>query len=248
MRINQRIEPKTALRKDGKSKKRKETSLPPPNKTIANLIFDRIWEINPILSLTSQMASLTGLRYSDASWLRYDDFYDENENFLEQFNVCQQKPYRMRISRMKQPSESDEAEAFRKSLVVVYTTPEIQEIVEQTRLFTDGGGYLFSNARSRKVVSGEVVYRPMSVSSADNHHKLVRQKLEREGVVVRGLATHSWRKFFALMLDEAGTPLKNIRDLLGHSSIDITDKYLHSFKGELQKNVQSLSLESNKYE
>lgn len=245
MRINQRIEPKTTLRKDGRSKKRKETSLPPPNKKIANLIFDRLWEISPTLSLTSQMSSLTGLRYSDTSWLRYDDFYDENGNFVEQFNVCQQKPYRMRISRIKEPSENDRAEAFRKSSLVVYTTPEIQEIVEQTRLFSDGGGYLFSNARSKKIINDEVVYRPMSVSSADNHHKIVKQRLEREGVVIKGLATHSWRKFFALMLDEAGTPLKNIRDLLGHSSIHITDKYLHSFKGELQKNVQGLSLESN---
>jgi integrase len=246
MRINQRIERKAIIKRDGTKKRTKQKSLPPPNKEIANLIFDLLWEINPTLSLTAQISALTGLRYSDASWLMFEDFYDDEGNFVDQFDLCQQKPYNMRLSRIDNPSNEDKAEAFRKSIVVVYTNPEIKNIVEEAQRFTDGGGFLFSNPRSRKTVNGEVIYRPMTVSSADDHHKNVTKLLKQRGIKIKGLATHSWRKFFALMLDQAGTPLKNIRDLLGHSSIAITDRYLHSFKDELQANVQGLSLESKK--
>lgn len=240
-RINQRIDaslykPNKAT---GKTKKRKEPSMPPKDKEEANRILDRLYERSPTLALCSQISALTGLRYSDASWLTYDDFYDEHGNFKPFFTLCQQKPFRMRVGRKDKPMTT--AEAFKKSSVTIYTNEDIQNIVEETRRFSCGGGFLFSNARSRKTLEdGTVIERPMSVVSADWHHQQVKKELRLSYT----LGTHSWRKFFALLLVKNGATVEKIRDLLGQSSLISTNAYLHSFSGDLQEHIKGLSLGS----
>lgn len=237
-RINQRIDfndKESQGREPIKSKKVK--SMPPENKKQANLILDRLYEYNPILSLTCKMSVLTGLRYSDASWLKYSDFYDEFGNFRPQITVVQQKTYRMRVGRKKKPTNHDEA--VRKSSLTVYTNSEIEELVKDTRYFSDGGGFLFSNRRSRKVLQNdEIVYRPMSVESADKCHVKVKKDLKLNFA----LGTHSWRKMFAQLLLDNGTSIEKIRDLLGHSSLVSTNAYLSSFSKDLKEQIQQISL------
>lgn len=139
-RINKRIDMNLgsilsddSVTADKKTKKRKEPAMPPPSKEEANRILDCLWEKNPVLSLTSSLSAMTGLRYSDASWMRYSDFYDDLGNFRTSLKVCQQKTFNMRIGRKNNPAS--EAQAFRNSLVTVYTNSEIKNIVEETRLF-----------------------------------------------------------------------------------------------------------------
>ena len=238
-RINQRID--ASLYKPnsttGKMKKRKAPSMPPKDKKEANRILDRLYERSPTLALCCQMSALTGLRYSDASWLTYDDFYDEHDNFKPFFTLCQQKTFRMRVGRKDNPMS--DSEAYRKSSVTIYTNKEIQNIVEESRIFSTGGGFLFSNPRSRKKLEdGTYIERPMSVVSADWHH----QKVKNDMRLSYTLGTHSWRKFFALLLVQNGATVEKIRDLLGQSSLISTNAYLHSFTGDLQQHINELSL------
>ncbi len=238
-RINRRVDarisvPTTNL---GKPKKKKEKSLPPHSIELANIIFDRLHEYNPRLALTSQLSSLTGLRYSDCSWLKYDDFYDEYGNFKSSFSVCQQKTFGMRIGRKKNPLNEDEA--FRKSLCTVYTSPEIEELVEESRFFSNGSEFLFANPRSKKVLdNGQVIERPMSVESASEIHKKVQDDLKLDFK----LGTHSWRKFFALMLIQQGATVVEIRDLLGQDSLASTNAYLEPILDVLKNHISNLSL------
>lgn len=225
-----------------KKKKCKEASMPPPSITDANRILDALYDRNPTLSLCCQMSALTGLRYSDAAWLKYDDFYDEYGNFRSVVKVCQQKPFNMRMGRRDAKHTKEyKRDAKRKSIVSVYTTSEIKALVEETRHFSEGSEFLFANGRSRTVVSdGISISRPMHVVSANRHHAAVRDELKLDYM----LGTHSWRKFFALQLIRNGTTIEKIRDLLGQTSLTSTDKYLHSFIHELQREVQNVTLES----
>lgn len=238
MRINKRIDASLENQDNqNRLRKRKEASLPPQTKAEAQLILDRIWDISPVLSLCCSISALTGLRYSDASWLRFDDFYDEYGNFRESFKLCQQKTFRMRTGKKKSPMPK--AEAYGKSLVTIYTNEEIESVVQEARLLNPKGEYLFSNKRSAKVKNGNRIERPMSVVSADRHHAKVRKELQ----LPYTLATHSWRKMFALLLLRNKVSIEQIRDSLGHSTIMSTDKYLHSFTTELKSNIQKISLQ-----
>jgi integrase len=51
---------------------------------------------------------------------------------------------------------------------------------------------------------------------------------------------HSCRHSFASWLAEAGTPLQVIRELLGHKTLAMTERYSHLLPGTLQKAVQGL--------
>ncbi|MEZ9863843.1 tyrosine-type recombinase/integrase [Vibrio breoganii] len=242
-RLNPRIDAK--ILDDSKSstngaKKTKTASMPPKTIEQANRILDALYDRSPTLSLCCQMSALTGLRYSDSAWLKYSDFYDKHGNFLEQVTVIQQKSYNMRLGRSGvELTKENRIAALRKSKVEIYTTQEIQKIVEETRYFSDGSEFLFANARSRtKDENGEVVSRPMHVVSADRHHTAVQDELKLNF----NLGTHSWRKFFALQLVRNGTTIEKIRDLLGQSSLASTDRYLHSFTHELRGEVQKVSL------
>ncbi|WP_039970646.1 tyrosine-type recombinase/integrase [Vibrio halioticoli] len=223
-------------------KKRKTASMPPESVKDANRILDALYERSPILSLCCQMSALTGLRYSDSTWLRYDDFYDSYGNFKDSVAVVQQKPFNMRMGRKDSEfSAEKERNALRKSIVTLYTTNEIKKIVDETRLFSGGSDFLFANARSKTTDEfGGVITRPMHIVSADRHHSAVQDDLQLKFK----LGTHSWRKFFALQLVRSGTTIEKIRDLLGQTSLVSTDKYLHSFTHELRAEVQKISLES----
>ena len=236
-RINKRIEKPAQQTKTGEAKKIKGASMPPESMEQANQIFDELWERSPILCLTAQMSSLTGLRYSDASWLRYDDFFDEFDQFKSQFEVCQQKVFRIRESR-KSESENT-SEIFRKSVVTIYTSEAIKEIVEETRHHSSSASFLFGNKRSQLVTdSGEIIERPMSVETASWHHLEVKKKLK----LGYTLGTHSWRKFYVRLLIDNGATVEKVRDLLGQSSLQSTNHYLHSIETDLNELVNKLSL------
>lgn len=236
-RMNKRIERPTVTTKTGEVKKTKQESKPPESIEQANQIFDELWERNPLLCLTAQMSALTGLRYSDASWLKYSDFYDDFDQFKPSFELCQQKVYRIRASR-KSESESD-SDLFRKSLVTIYNNQEIRQIVEETRHHSSSTTYLFANKRSQiKMDNGDIVERPMSVETAAWHHLEVKKKLK----LGYTLGTHSWRKLFVRLLIDNGATIEKVRDLLGQSSLQSTNHYLHSMEDDLNSLVNNLSL------
>ncbi len=242
-KINKRIDEQLGISKsldpNGKAgRKRKEASLPPKNAKDANKIFDELWEINPVLSLCSQMQSLTGLRYSDASWLRFDDLEsNDGVGYVEQFPVIQQKVFNM-LTHEKYKNIS-RAEAIKKSRVHILVNQSIIELVEECRLVNPNSHYLFANKRSSYIdEDGKPADRPMSVNSASEHHLKISKKLKLD----YPLGTHSWRKYFAKLAIDNGADVIDVRDLLGQLSLNSTNTYLHSFDDKLRPIVNKISL------
>ena len=239
LRTNKRIDERLTLQRksNGELKKRKEASLPPSNADEANKIFDELWEINPVLSLSCQMQSLTGLRYSDASWLKYDDFIASSGHYLEHFDVIQQKVFNMLMhDKYKNISE---AQAVKSSTVRIYINDAIKDVVAECKAINAESEYLFSNKRSAYLDEENVRReRPMSVHSASEHHLNVQKKLKLD----YPLGTHSWRKYFAKLLLDHNATVVDVRDLLGHSSLNSTNTYLQTFEDKLKPLIQKLSL------
>lgn len=153
-----------------------------------------------MLSLTASMSALTGLRYSDASWLTFDDFVDQSGEYREHIDICQQKPYRMRIGRGIEPSV-----AFRASTVRIFVNDGFKEIIEECRIHSCSETLLFANSRSTyRSPDGDGYERPMAVQSANWHHEKVKTKLR----IDYPLGTHSWRKYFAKKMLAKGVTLE----------------------------------------
>ncbi|NOI32277.1 tyrosine-type recombinase/integrase [Vibrio coralliilyticus] len=236
-RINQRIDFDSSITTNhvGKPKRRKEATKPPKNAKEAKAIIDELYDRSPLLALTSSMSALTGLRYSDASWLKFSDFKDEFGNWKSSFDVCQQKTYRMRIARNKDNATS----AYNASLVRIFLNEDIKEIVEECRFLSCSKEFLFANKRSRVVdEQGRTIDRPMDIRSANYHHENVRKKLKLN----YSLNTHSWRKYFAKKLIQKGETLEKVRDSLGQTSLNSTNHYLTTFDEELAPIIEKMRL------
>jgi len=59
-------------------------------------------------------------------------------------------------------------------------------------------------------------------------HRIVRGLLERAGLAGQGITVHKLRHTFATHLVRNGVDVKTVQELLGHSDLGTTAKYLHS--------------------
>jgi excisionase family DNA binding protein len=102
------------------------------------------------------------------------------------------------------------------------------ELLRELRMKNPGSDYIFSNPQTGKpfVEIG----------------KAFRTACRRSGV--KGMRFHDLRHTFASRLIEAGTDIITVRDLLGHSSVKLTERYTHS-KNELKRRAVE-SLENGK--
>ncbi len=216
-----------------KVRKVKKPSLPPKNDKELKDILDAVYDKNPALAYTLQMQSLSGLRYSDCSQLMFSDFY-RNGQLVEQFDIIQQKTYYSRLKKMESNDKYTEQEKHRlaasRSKVTIYVTEEMIELLEACKLYNPGGEYLFAN-KNRKSQGFA-----MDIRSAEYH----LSKVEIDLMLNYQLKTHSFRKMFAVKLLRSGVDVVKIRDLLGHSSLDSTNKYLSTISDELKQAVENL--------
>ncbi|UJF18101.1 hypothetical protein L0B53_13870 [Vibrio sp. SS-MA-C1-2] len=83
-----------------KKERRKVPSKPPKNSHILDSILLQVEMKNEILSLILKMQAITGLRFSDASWLRFDDVIEDNR-YKDKFIVYQQKLFNSALTRLK---------------------------------------------------------------------------------------------------------------------------------------------------
>jgi len=77
---------------------------------------------------------------------------------------------------------------------------------------------------------------PLSLRQA---HRLIDSLIQRAGLSGR-VTSHSFRKGFASMMLDRGANLKVIQELLGHSSLAVTEKYLGCGYGNLRQAVSTL--------
>ncbi len=217
-------------------RKKKKPSLPPRNDHEFLDILDAVYVRNPILSYNLHMQALTGLRYSDASWLMFDDFF-QHKQWVDRFTVIQQKIFNMQMGRLAKkgvPEKEAVSIATQKAQVTIFVNDEIKTLVEKCRLFNANSPYLFANKNPKS--QGYA----MDIRNAEYHLRHV----EKELALNFPLRTHSFRKLFAVKLIQQGATIEKIRDLLGQKSLESTNKYLSTLDQTLLTLVDNLHYES----
>lgn len=89
-------------------------------------------------------------------------------------------------------------------------------------------GYLFLD-RARKYDNNLQFERKLD-SVRRMYHEHLRQAMQDQGI--KGFGTHDLRRIFATNLLQQGAPITDVRDLLGHKSIQTTEIYLPKHRGE----------------
>ena len=57
---------------------------------------------------------------------------------------------------------------------------------------------------------------------------MVQTVIGKAGLTGKGISTHKFRHTFATQLIRRGVDVRTVQELLGHSSLQTTAKYLHS--------------------
>ena len=153
----------------------------------------------------------TGLRPGEACALRWDDVYFERGVIVVRRAVTRDAAGEPSVSDPKTP---------RSRRVVPILRDLGAELLRhqawQRELDLDAGGLLFTNQEGRML-------RPWTFSTRD-----LQRTLRGAGITKR-LTLYSLRHTFATLHVEAGTSLKRVADLLGHSTIQQTaDTYMHA--------------------
>lgn len=65
-----------------------------------------------------------------------------------------------------------------------------------------------------------------------------RHRLERSGL--QPIRWHALRRVFAAILQDQGVPLERVRDLLGHSTLRVTEHYAYTMPGRMAEDVRAV--------
>ncbi len=215
-------------------------------------ILDCMDRISPLISMMIEFESRTGLRYADASQLKFTDVM-KNGQPRDSFDVVQTKSYKMRLNRIEKEEEirlkelellatsmsegelsskrsklqasmkKKRAEAKQKSKVTVGVSQGLKGLIMQIYAFNKGHELMFQSrhhhAKPNTAISRSYINRQL-------------KRVGKEVGVNFDLSSHSMRKTFATLLMNNRVNSKTISKLLGHSSVAITDAYLHSCKND----------------
>ena len=101
---------------------------------------------------------------------------------------------------------------------VVPLTPEVVEAIKEYLAWRGPtqSNHLFISQMWGQPISGARI------------HRIVRGLLERAGLAGQGITVHKLRHTFATHLVRNGVDVKTVQELLGHSDLGTTAKYLHS--------------------
>ena len=204
-------------------------SEPPRSPKQCRQILQEVDQVNPIIALMLEFSALTGLRYSDASQVRISDVYI-NGVIRDSITVVQTKSYNKRLTIYKR--RMDERAAIRlakqKSEIEIHFNEQCKELIADAYHINQGRKLLFESERRKE--------QPYSAQYVNRVLKAVAFKLK----LTFELSTHSFRKSYAKMLIDNGGNHHNVRDALGHSSLEVTDKYLKSFMSESKNLVNKI--------
>jgi len=101
---------------------------------------------------------------------------------------------------------------------MVPLTPQVVEAIQQYLAWR-------GPTRSDHLFISQMWGQPISGARI---HRIVRQLLERAGLSGQGITVHKLRHTFATHLVRNGVDVKTVQELLGHSDLGTTAKYLHS--------------------
>jgi len=114
---------------------------------------------------------------------------------------------------------------------MVPLTPEVVEAIQEYLAWRGPtqSNHLFISQMWGQPISGARI------------HRIVRALLERAGLAGQGITVHKLRHTFATHLVRNGVDVKTVQELLGHSDLGTTAKYLHSDGQAKQAAVARLS-------
>ena len=189
-------------------------AFPVTNKRELQEILERMDSINPMIRLMLEFEARTGLRYSDASNVKFIDVMI-NGVVKSSFDVIQSKTYKKRIS-----CGIDEKSAKTASKKTVYINDPLKKLIEEAMYFGDGNKLLFQSthhlAKPDSPITIQYVNRVLKRIAVD-------MKLPYQ------LSTHSMRKTFAMMLIDNGASMAVVMKSLGQSSLSSTQHYVDTF-------------------
>lgn len=111
----------------------------------------------------------------------------------------------------------------RKVYINIQTSQKLHSYLEKYQI---GSGYIWCVQNGIKTLNGEPV---SSNTIRDN----LRQIFEKAGF--EGFYPHALRHSFATDLQRKGASIEEIKEMMGHSSIATTERYLHGFDGKLEE-------------
>jgi integrase/recombinase XerD len=80
--------------------------------------------------------------------------------------------------------------------------------------------------------------KPISSSEV---RRLVRRYVREAGIEAKDITVHSLRHTFVMLLREAKIDITEIQDIIGHSSSDVTKKYVHTLEGQQSAGWEAVS-------
>jgi integrase/recombinase XerD len=124
-------------------------------------------------------------------------------------------------------------------LISVALKPETMDIIKkwgQPSISKDA--YIFPHLKPKMGAEGERAIYQQLTKTINKYMKRISSELNLDKEVTTYFARHS----FATVLKRSGAKIEMISELLGHSSVDITENYLDSFEREqIQKETDVLT-------
>ncbi|MBR2274897.1 MAG: tyrosine-type recombinase/integrase [Lachnospiraceae bacterium] len=124
-------------------------------------------------------------------------------------------------------------EAVRQGIARIYNKGKVRKVILTRELCRQLLLYIAEN----KIKSGPVfVSRNGNTLNRSNIWKEMKELAERAGVAVTKVFPHNLRKLFASCLYKEGRDIARVADILGHSRIDTTRRYIRE-TCEQQRNI-----------
>lgn len=106
----------------------------------------------------------------------------------------------------------------------VYFTNETKKYIELYLSKVEPNAFFFQNLVDRKPMQKVTVNKLLA-------------RIQRELGIEQSISAHKWRHSLATELMNSSIPLKEIQNVLGHTELNTTQKYLHSNQEKTKKDV-----------
>lgn len=106
----------------------------------------------------------------------------------------------------------------------VYFTNETKKYIELYLSKVEPNAFFFQNLVDRKPMQKVTVNKLLA-------------RIQRELGIEQSISAHKWRHSLATELMNSSIPLKEIQNVLGHTELNTTQKYLHSNQEKTKKDI-----------
>lgn len=176
-------------------------------KALDNPIYFDIWTVGVQVSL----------RISDLLSLRYSDLIKEDGTCVDSIYIREQKTERLTRKKPKKVTINNKA----------------KQVIERRFKQYPNHEFLFQSDSKRNELNG--VVKPIDRCTVTRQFKRIGNEISKFRKVRLRFTSHSMRKTKARALYDAGVPLEKICQMLGHSSPEVTMRYLGITDEELDE-------------